>query len=154
MKQKLFSTFLATVVIAVSSFSASARDIFPSLFNSPDIESAYVSKSMIYNSDKSRDIVWHKLNLYNSQQIDDLYVYSSQTEAGLTQMADAFEEFKKQNKDLEILMRTKSNKELSLICGLPIADKPGYYSDLIIISEGKAMSIVTLSGVISLSPGN
>lgn len=152
MKIKSIRLFILAATVAVSSFSASAADLFPSLYDSPNIETVYVSGAMMLNSNKSRSILYDQLNIYDTKNIDDLYVYSARNPEGIELAKNALDEYKKKTKNLEVLMRTKSEKEESVIYGIP-TENPGYYSNIIIMNNGKSFSMIVLSGIINLNFG-
>lgn len=151
MKNFLTSAILVVAALACAP-SASARDLFPSLFDEPGIETVYVSKTMLLNTDKSRDILYSSLHLYDNRNLEDLYVYSCITPEGVQAAKKALDEYLGKNK-METLMRTKSQKESSTIYGQPIPGKEGHFSVIILVSGGKNYNIVVLSGDIVFNFG-
>jgi hypothetical protein len=145
-------TFVMSMVMTLCGITASATDLFPKLYDSPNIETIYVSKAMMMNSNKSRDILYRQLNIYDSKNLDDLYIYTARTPEGIELADKELDSFKNKNKNLEILMRTKTEKEESVIYGIP-SDNSGLYSTLIIMNHGKNFSMIVLTGKISLNFG-
>lgn len=152
MKKSSIKLFLAAIATALCGLPSYAADLFPSLYDSPNIETVYVSKAMMLNSNKSRSILYNQLNIYDSKNLDDLYVYSAKNPEGIELAQKALADYRKKNKNLEVLMRTKSEKEESVIYGMP-SEKPGFYSNIIIMNNGKSFSMVVLSGSINLNFG-
>ena len=152
MKKSSIKLFMAAIACALCGLSSYAADLFPSLYDSPNIETVYVSKAMMMNSNKSRSILFDQLNIYDSKNLDDLYVYSAKNPEGIELAQKALADYRKKNKNLEVLMRTKSEKEESVIYGMP-SEKPGFYSNIIIMNNGKSFSMVVLSGSINLNFG-
>ena len=79
MKRMPLKTFVMSMVMTLCGITASATDLFPKLYDSPNIETIYVSKAMMMNSNKSRDILYRQLNIYDSKNLDDLYIYTART---------------------------------------------------------------------------
>ncbi len=152
MKRIPIRSFVTAIAMVICGLSASAADIFPSLYDSPSIETVYVSKAMMMNSNKSRSILYNQLNIYDAKDLDDLYVYSAKNPEGIELARKTLDDYIKKNKRIEVLMRTKSEKEESVIYGMP-TDKPGFYSNIIIMNNGKNFSMVVLSGTIQLNFG-
>ena len=142
--------FILAITALLFSMPSSAKDLFPSLYDSPDIETVFVSKAMMMSSAESRSILFGRLSIYDSKDLDDLYVYSAKNPEGIALAEKTLKEFSDKNKNLEILMRTKSEKEESIIYGLP-SDKPGHYTNVIIVSKGKGFSMVVLTGSINFN---
>ena len=82
MKRMPLKTFVMSMVMTLCGITASATDLFPKLYDSPNIETIYVSKAMMMNSNKSRDILYRQLNIYDSKNLDDLYIYTARTPEG------------------------------------------------------------------------
>jgi len=143
--RKFFKSVALVMAMATFGIPATAADLFPSLYDSPDIETVYVSKNMMLNSNQSRSILYQQLHIYDSKDLEDLYVYSARNPEGIALAEKTVKDFKDKNKNLEILMRTKTEKEESVIYGM-LGKDDGYYSNIIIINKGKNYSMVVLSG--------
>ncbi len=151
---KNIKTLLITLISLLSSSALMAAEpLFPELENCPDIETVFVSKAMLMNASKSRNILWEQLNIYNNKDLDNLYIYSSRSAEGIEVADKALNSFLKKNKDMEILMKTKSKKESSTIYAIPLKDTPNRYSTVIIVTQGNSFSMVVLTGKINLNFG-
>lgn len=103
-----------SMVMTLCGITASATDLFPKLYDSPNIETIYVSKAMMMNSNKSRDILYRQLNIYDSTNLDDLYIYTARTPEGIELANKELDSFKNKNKNLEILCAQKQRKRSPL----------------------------------------
>lgn len=137
--------YLIAVMMAVAAIlPVSAEDLFPGLEDVPGVESVYVSKSMMMNYAKSRDILWRELNIYDIESIEEMSVYSGRTPEAIAAIEKDMKEFVTRQKKLTTLVKSKSDKDVSVIYGVPLEGEKEGFSMLIIFNKGKDCSLVVL----------
>ncbi len=98
------------MVMTLCGITASATDLFPKLYDSPNIETIYVSKAMMMNSNKSRDILYRQLNIYDSKNLDDLYIYTARTPEGIELADKELDSFKTRTRTSKFLCAQKNRE--------------------------------------------
>lgn len=144
-------SLLISLVVCLGAFSASAEDLFPALSDNPGMNIVYVSKEMMMNSNTSRSVLYDQLGIYNAKNINDFYIYSPANAEGKAALDSAFAKFEAKNKEMKVLMKSKTNKEETTIYGIPYPSDPRFYSAILLMKKGKDSSLIVLTGAIALA---
>ena len=150
MKTKIFKIFLPVLLFACSAPAVYAGDMFPELEDRNDVETVFVSKSLISGATAplgaARRFIGNSL-----ANVESVSVYQSDSKSGMKACKDAMRDYQKQNPGLEVLMRSRDGGDLTLLCGEPIEGSDAYSRLIIYTVDDEDVCIVVLTGRITLS---
>lgn len=140
---------LSALFIIISSLSASAqKTIFSDLAEVEGVERTFISSSMIRSASKHMKT---DLSPEEASQMNYVEVVNSTNEAGRKAIIKAFNNFKKSNPDLEILMSSTSAGEKSVIYAQYTPDGSKYSLMIIYNEDPGSVSITVMKGERNIS---
>lgn len=154
MKQnKFMCRVLMALILAFVPSVLCAANPFPSLENEKEVEVVYVSKALM--GSMSNRLPLGSIGRFTGgadlKSIDSIYVITSDKVKGIKACKDAFEVFKKQNAELELLMSSKDDEEITSLYGVPSDDGETYKALVLYVYDVDEVTLVYISGKISLA---
>lgn len=147
MKPNIF--FLSALFIILSTLSAAAqKTIFSGLAEVDGVDRTFISSSMIRSASKHMKT---DFSPEEAQRMDYVEVVSSTTESGRKAIIKAFNDYKKTNPNLDIIMSSCSSGSKNIIYAQCSSDGSKYSLMIIYNEEPGSVSITVMKGERNIS---
>lgn len=147
MKPNIF--FLSALFIILSTLSAAAqKTIFSGLAEVDGVDRTFISSSMIRSASKHMKT---DLSPEEARRMDYVEVVSSTTESGRKAIIKAFNDYKKTNPNLDIIMSSCSSGSKNIIYAQCSSDASKYSLMIIYNEEPGSVSITVMKGERNIS---